>query len=99
MSKFNEIIHSHPIVLVDFYADWCGPCKAMSPELTKLKNHYGDKLKLVKINTEKNQKLASKYSIRSIPTLVLYQDGTQVARKSGGMMLPQLKQFIESSIK
>ncbi len=94
MSKFNELIHSHPVVLVDFYADWCGPCKAMAPELTKLKNHYGDKLKLVKINTEKNQKLATKFAIRSIPTLVLYKDGAQVARKSGGMMLPDLKKFV-----
>lgn len=96
MSKFNEVINSHPVVLVDFYADWCGPCKAMSPELTKLKNYYGDKLKLVKINTEKNQKLATKFAIRSIPTLVLYKDGAQVARKSGGMMLPDLKKFVGS---
>ena len=95
MSKFTEVINSHPIVLVDFYADWCGPCKAMSPELTKLKNHYGDRLKLVKINTEKNQKLATKFSIRSVPTLVLYRNGTQVARKSGGMMLPLLKKFVQ----
>ena len=95
MSKFTEVINSHPIVLVDFYADWCGPCKAMSPELIKLKNHYGDRLKLVKINTEKNQKLATKFSIRSVPTLVLYRNGTQVARKSGGMMLPLLKKFVQ----
>ena len=91
MSKFNDVIKSHDLVLVDFYADWCGPCKAMAPELEKLKTELGDKIKIVKINTEKNQAISAQYNIRSIPTVHLYKDGKQVYNKAGGLMLPQLR--------
>lgn len=98
MSKFNELINSHPVVLVDFYADWCGPCKAMAPQLEQLKEEYGDQIKIVKINTEKNQSLSAQFGIRSIPTLHLYKNGEQVYNQAGAMMLPQLKQLTEKYI-
>lgn len=94
MSKFNDLVNSHPLVLVDFYAEWCGPCKAMAPELEKLKKEYGDKLKIVKINTETNQQISTQFGIRSIPTLHLYKNGNQVYNQAGGMMITQLKQLI-----
>ncbi len=94
MSKFNKLVESHPLVLVDFYADWCGPCKAMAPELVKLKNELGDKVKIVKINTEKHTSLSREYSIRSIPTLILFKDGKKVVQQAGGMRLAQLKSLL-----
>lgn len=95
MGKFSDLMKSHPLVLVDFYADWCGPCKAMAPELEKLKKHYGEQIKIVKINTEKNKAISAQYNIRSIPTLMIFKNGKQQKVKAGGMILPQLKQFIE----
>jgi thioredoxin 1 len=94
MSKFKKLVSSHPVVLVDFYADWCGPCKTMAPELDKLKKELGDRLKLVKINTEKNKLLSSEMGIRSIPTLVLYKNGKLAQRKAGGMRLKELLNFV-----
>ena len=95
MSKFNDLINSHTLVLVDFYADWCGPCKAMAPHLETLKTEYGDELKIIKINTEKNQQLSAQFNIRSIPTLHLYKNGQLVHNQAGGLMLNQLKALVE----
>lgn len=94
MSKFKKLVSSHPVVLVDFYADWCGPCKTMAPELDKLKKQLGDRLKLVKINTEKNKLLSADLGIRSIPTLMLYKNGKLVERKAGGMRIGELLNFV-----
>jgi len=93
--KYNEIVKSHPTVLVDFYADWCGPCKMMVPVFKELKSAMGDKLKIVKIDTEKNQQLSSKMGIRSIPTMVLYKNGEQVWQQPGAMPFQALKTKIE----
>ncbi len=98
MASLDEIVNSTDLVLVDFYADWCGPCRAMAPELEKLKKLYGDKVKIVKINTEKNQSLSAKHAIRSIPTVMLYKGGKQVYKQAGGLMLPQLKKLVEPYI-
>ena len=92
--NFQEIINSNSLVLVDFYADWCGPCKMMAPALEELKKEQGDKLKIIKINTEKNQALAAQFNIRSIPTLHLYKDGKRVHEQAGAMMLPQLRTLV-----
>ncbi len=92
--KFQEIVSSHPLVLVDFYADWCGPCKMMAPALEELKKEMGEKLKIVKINTEKNQALSAQFNIRSIPTIHLYKDGNRVVEQAGALMLPQLRELV-----
>lgn len=94
--KYNDIVKSHPTVLVDFYADWCGPCKMMIPVFKELKSVMGDKLKIVKIDTEKNQQLSTNMGIRSIPTMVLYKNGEQVWQQPGAMPLQTLKNKIES---
>ena len=94
--KYNDIVKSHPAVLVDFYADWCGPCKMMAPVFKELKTVMGDKLKIVKINTEKNQQLSAKMNISSIPTMVLYKNGSLVWQQPGAMPLKALQNKIES---
>ena len=94
--KYNDIVKSHPTVLVDFYADWCGPCKMMAPVFKELKSVMGDKVKIVKIDTEKNQQLSANIGIRSIPTMVLYKDGKQVWLQPGAMPIQALKNKIES---
>jgi len=80
---FHELISGSTPVLIDFYADWCQPCKMMPPILTELKNKTGERLRIVKINTETNPQLSSKLNIRSIPTLVLFADGKELWRQSG----------------
>ena len=90
--KYDEIVDSHPLVLVDFYADWCGPCKMMAPVFKELKENMGDKIKIVKIDTERNQQLSAKMGIRSIPTMVLYKNGQQVWQQPGAMPLHNLQQ-------
>jgi thioredoxin len=94
--KYNDIVKSHSTVLVDFYADWCGPCKMMVPVFKELKSEMGDKVKIVKIDTEKNQQLSAKMGIRSIPTIVLYKNGEQVWQQPGAMPMRALKNKIES---
>lgn len=82
-SSFNTIINSSQPVLVDFFADWCGPCKMLAPVLKEVKSELGDTLKIVKIDVDKNQPLAAKYQVRGVPTLLLFQNGKQVWRQSG----------------
>jgi len=79
-----EVIDYKGVVLVDFYADWCGPCKMMSPIITELA-HESPELKVVKINVDQNQELATQYSIFSIPTFIIFKDGKVVHQLVGGM--------------
>ena len=72
----SEVLKSAVPVLVDFYADWCGPCKIVAPTMDKLSEEYGGKVKFVKINVDENQELSSKYDIMSIPTAMLFKNGT-----------------------
>lgn len=81
--SFSELIDSETPVLVDFFATWCGPCKAYSPVLKDLKSREGDNLRLVKIDVDKNQALTQKLGIRSMPTTVIYQNGEEKFRASG----------------
>ncbi len=81
--KFSELIKSSTPTLVDFYADWCGPCKVMAPILKDVKQELGGNIVILKINVDKNQALASKYQVRSIPTLILFKNGTQQWREAG----------------
>lgn len=98
MAHFNDLINSPVPVLVDFSAEWCGPCKTMAPELKKLAGEWGDKAKIIKIDIDKNQQLASQLQIRSVPTLVLYKEGKPVWRQAGAMMAHQLKQVLQTYI-
>jgi thioredoxin 1 len=83
MASFKEITNSNKHVLVDFHATWCGPCKTMAPILEDVKQKAPDSLRVVKIDVDKNQRLAEKLQVRGVPTLILYKDGEQVWRQSG----------------
>ncbi len=91
MLKFSNLINGDQPVLVDFYADWCGPCKAMAPALQQFASEMKGKVKVIKVDVDKNQQAAQQYKVQSIPTLVLFRGGKLVWRKSGALQLPQLK--------
>ncbi len=92
---FNEIIKSHPFVLVDFYADWCEPCKWLDEILQEVANHFGDRIKIVKINTEKNKEIAEALTIKSVPTLLLFKEGIQIWRYKGFMNIQDTIKLLE----
>ncbi|MCO6475891.1 MAG: thioredoxin [Phaeodactylibacter sp.] len=97
-SSFQDIINSATPVLLDFHADWCGPCKAQAPILKQLKSQMGDKIRIVKIDVDRNQPLASKLGIRSIPTLMIFQAGERKWQGMGVQNLGVLKQQLEKLI-
>ncbi len=88
--NFSEIINSPTPVLVDFYADWCGPCKMMAPILKEVADDMNGKMKVLKVDVDRNKKAAAKYGIRSIPTMILFQKGKILWRHTGAMQKAQL---------
>ncbi|TNE56219.1 MAG: thioredoxin [Bacteroidetes bacterium] len=98
MSRFQEIINSDTPTLVDFYTTWCGPCKAMSPIIDQLKNKLGGKVRILKINVDKNQEAAARFKIRGVPTFILFKKGEILWRQSGGMDYATFLKKIEASI-
>ena len=98
MANFTELIKQSDLVLVDFYADWCGPCKMMSPVLTEVKKHFNYKLKVLKINVDNNQSLSAKLQVRGVPTLMLYKSNQQVWRQSGVVDANQLISLVNSHL-
>lgn len=95
MASFNELIQKNKIVLVDFSAEWCGPCQTLAPILKEVKEYFGDQLAVIKIDVDKNQALARNFFVQGVPTLILYKDGEQVWRQSGLLMKADLIKLIE----
>lgn len=94
-SNFNSTIE-HGITVVDFFADWCGPCRMLAPLLEKSEKKYIDKVKFAKVNVDENNELASQYGIMSIPNLIIFKDGKLVNQHIGYFSQEELEQFIEA---
>ena len=94
MEKFNEIINSEQLTLIDFFATWCGPCKMMHPVLEQLKEELGESIRIIKIDVDKNNALAMNYRVQSVPTLMLFRKGEMLWRQSGALQLSALKDLI-----
>ena len=90
MEQFQDIINSEKVTLVDFFATWCGPCKRMHPILENLKAELGDKIRILKVDVDKNEALAQQFAIQSVPTLLLFRKGEAIWRQSGAMQLNEL---------
>lgn len=98
MNDFNQIIAEDRPTLVDFFATWCGPCRAQAPILEDVKTRVGDKANIVKIDIDKNQSLAQIYNVRSVPTLILFKNGEVVWRESGVQMADELERKIDEHL-
>jgi len=94
--SFSEIIKGHKPVLVDFSAEWCGPCKMMPPILKEVKDKLGEQVTILKMDIDRNPAVASAYQIQSVPTLIVFRDGEVRWRQSGVMRAEQLKAVLES---
>ncbi len=98
-STFDEVvINANGPVLVDYWAEWCGPCKMIEPILHELASEYGDKLTIAKVNIDENPQVANRFKIRGIPTLMIFQDGEHQGTKVGAMTKGALKEFVEATI-
>ncbi len=94
----NEVVTSKVPVLVDFWAQWCGPCKAIAPILDDISQHYADKVKFVKLDVDNNPNIPPKFGVRGIPTLILFKDGQVQATQVGLLSKTELMSFIDSNI-
>jgi thioredoxin 1 len=94
----KDVLSSDVPVLVDYWAEWCGPCKMIAPILDEIVGDYQGKLKIAKVNVDENQQVTQKYGIRSIPTLMIFKGGSVQAQKVGAMSKSQLAAFIETNL-
>ncbi len=98
MVNFNDLIKSDTPVLIDFFATWCGPCKAMGPILQDVSRKVGDKARVLKIDVDRNQQVAQKYQIQSVPTVMLFKSGKMLWRQSGVVSADQLVRVINQHL-
>ena len=98
MGQFQDLLNGDIPVLVDFSAEWCGPCKMMAPELKKLVDMHKDQLKVIKVDIDRNPQAANAYNVSSVPTLVLFRNGRQLWRQSGAMSAGQISAMIKGKI-
>lgn len=98
MSAFSEIINKDKPVLIDFFATWCGPCKALAPILKEVKATLGENVSVIKIDVDKNQELSAQYQVRGVPTLILFKNGKQLWRQSGAPSKNELVNIIKPHI-
>lgn len=96
--KFDSLIHDIRPVVVDFHAQWCSPCKMQSPILKEVANELGDRIKVIKIDVDQNSEIASRYNIQSVPTLIMFKNGTQIWRQSGVVSKNQLYSVLMQNI-
>lgn len=97
-SSFDQLIQSDKPVLIDFYATWCGPCQMLGPILKEVKDHLGDRVSIIKVDVDKNQELAAMQQVRSVPTMLLFQNGKQLWRQSGVLSKEEIiKNILEKS--
>ncbi len=94
----SDVLQAEKPVLVDYWAEWCGPCKMIAPILHEIAEEYGDRLKICKLDIDSNQETPPKYGIRGIPTLMLFKDGDVAATKVGALSKSQLAAFLDSNI-
>ncbi|WP_228235127.1 thioredoxin [Allomuricauda sp. M10] len=94
--NFSDIINTDQLVLIDFSAEWCGPCKMLAPILSQVKQELGDSLKIVKIDVDKNQGLANTFQVRGVPTMMLFKNGKQLWRQSGVLQKADIVQVARS---
>lgn len=93
-----DVLKSDKPVLLDFWAEWCGPCKMIAPILEEVAKDYGDKVQIAKLNVDENQEVPAKFGIRGIPTLILFKNGSVAAQKVGALSKSQLTAFLDSNI-
>ncbi|MBT8102362.1 MAG: thioredoxin TrxA [Gammaproteobacteria bacterium] len=93
-----DVLQNDKAVLLDFWAEWCGPCKMIAPLLEEVAVSHSDKLAVVKLNVDENPNIAQKFGIRSIPTLMLFKDGAVQAQKMGAMPKSQLEEFLDTNL-
>ncbi len=94
----QDVLKSDKPVLLDFWAEWCGPCKMIGPILEELSTEYGDRIQIAKMNVDENQSVPAQFNIRGIPTLILFKNGTVAAQKVGALAKSQLTAFIDSNL-
>lgn len=93
-----DVLQNEKAVLLDFWAEWCGPCKMIAPLLEEVAVSHADRLAVVKLNVDENPNTAQKFGIRSIPTLILFKDGAVQAQKMGAMPKSQLEEFLDTNL-